>query len=250
MFDIIRVFLRVPLRLNGMQHESSPSRRRFLGATAGSLATVATAGCLGSLVGGSSSATVIEPVEPSEPREGSPGEFYYFLEENGIAVDELLEDNGELYLTYRSDAETVDESNEEIRIIYEVYRQALIDRGSDISFLYSEIANPFDEQALGWGINSEWLTPADSSNTGRNTSAGNETPDNTADNETAENESAANGHDMVEVMIWSNIMNSKVYEEDLENGNSNLKEEGKNAENGDDLENESTDSGTNESDER
>ncbi len=193
-----------------------PSRRHFLGAAAGTVAAVATAGCLGSLVG-TSSATEIEPEAPSEPREGSPEEFYYFLEENGIEVTELLYDDDELYLTYRSEAETVEESDDEIMTAYQVYRQALIHRGSDVEFLYTEIENPFDGQAHGWGINSEWIHDYDAAYTDGEVDddgdedvevdAGNETPDD-------ENVTEADDDDMGAIIIWTNIMNSKVYDDD------------------------------------
>ncbi|WP_440763278.1 twin-arginine translocation signal domain-containing protein [Natronorubrum sp. DTA7] len=194
----------------------APSRRQFLGAAAGTAVTLATAGCLDSVIG-SSAATEIEPEDPSQPREGTPGEFYYFLEANGIEVDELLEESDELYLTYRSEAETVEESDEEIWLIYEVYKQALIHRGSEIEFIYTELSNPFDGQAMGWGINSEWIHEFDSDETA---AEGNESDiDNStaADgNETAGNESTGGGIDMNQVTLWNNIMNTKVYEDDLE----------------------------------
>lgn len=167
----------------------------------------ATAGCLGSLLSTSATNTV-EPEEPTEPRTGSPGEFYYFLESNGINVDELVREDDELFLTYHSEAETVEESNEEIVIIYEVYKQALIHRGSDVVFLYAEVSNPFDEQALGWGIDSDWIHQFDSQ-TDRDT-AGGETTTETAGDETEERV------DMNHVMLWNKIMNTKVYREDVE----------------------------------
>ena len=203
---------------------SRPSRRQFLGAAAGTAATVATAGCLGALAG-SSGPTRIEPEEPSEPREGSPGEFYYFLEENGIEVDELLRDGDELYLTYRSAAETVEESNEEITIVYEVYKQALIQRGSSVEFLYAEISNPFDGQALGWGINTEWihqyddLDGDDSSDESSIADDVDSEPANDSGNG-AENGTEGEAIDMEAFTLWNNIMNSKVYESDLEDGGS------------------------------
>ncbi|WP_440771038.1 hypothetical protein [Natronorubrum sp. DTA28] len=181
------------------------SRRGLLGAAAGTAAMAATAGCLSSLVGTSSAATEIEPVEPSEPREGSPGEFYFFLEEHDIEVDELLRENDELYLTYRTDAETVSESNEEITVVYEIYKQALIHRDSPIEYLYAEIANPFDEQALGWGINTEWVHEYDSSDADADSSID-------ADNQTS---SGANSDHFT---LWNLILNTKVYEDDLEDG--------------------------------
>ncbi|WP_137289333.1 hypothetical protein [Natronorubrum halophilum] len=192
----------------------TPSRRHFLGAAAGTATTAITAGCLGSLVDTTSS-TQIEPDPPSDPREGSPGEFYYFLEENGIEVDELAREDDELYLTYRSEAEAVEESDEEIWLIYEVYKQALIRRGSEVEFLYTEIANPFDGQALGWGINSEWVHQFDSDET-----AGDGNESDIDGNETVGNETTEGGLDMNQISLWNNIMNSKVYAEDLEDDDS------------------------------
>ena len=198
-----------------MRHESSrtPSRRQFLGDAAGTVATVSTAGCLDSVIGSSAAATEIEPEEPSQPRKGSPGEFYHFLEENGIAVDELLLEDDELFLTYRSEAETVDESNEEIQIVYEVYKRALIHRGSSVEFLYAEIANPFDGQALGWGVDSEWVRRFDGEDA--DGGAADESAEENGGNESTGNESDG-GLDMNEMTHWNNIMNTKVYPEDLE----------------------------------
>ncbi|QSX00288.1 twin-arginine translocation signal domain-containing protein [Haloterrigena alkaliphila] len=235
-----------------MQRESSPSRRQFLGAAAGTVATVATAGCLGSLVGASST-NRIEPEEPSEPRKGSPGEFYYFLEENGIEVTELLEEDDKLYLTYRSEAETVEESDEEIMIVFQVYRQALIHRGSSIEFLYTEIANPFDGQAHGWGINSTWIHELDGEMQEDGTSA--EDPDDVdAENESMDSDANANDTtgdevDMAEVMLWSNIMNSKVYGDGGDGGSDtgleNGRDDGTELEDGGDDGTESEDGGDN-----
>ncbi|WP_339105739.1 twin-arginine translocation signal domain-containing protein [Haloterrigena salinisoli] len=206
-------------------HPSSvPSRRRFLGVAAGTVATVATAGCLGALAGGSSGMTRIESEDPSEPREGSPGEFYYFLEENDVAVDELLRDGDELYLTYRSGAETVEESDEEITIVYEIYKRALIQRGSSVEFLYAEISNPFDGQAVGWGINTEWIRKydgpdGDGSSDESSIADDVESEPGNESNESAGNETDGSGNvDMGQVTLWNNIMNSKVYESDLEDG--------------------------------
>ena len=207
-----------------MTNESpTPSRRQFLGAAAGTAAAVATAGCLDSVLGASTAATEIEPEEPSDDREGTPEEFYYFLEANGIAVDELLEDDDELYLTYESDAETVDDSDGEIMVIYEVYKQALIHRGSEIEFLYAEISNPIEEQALGWGIDTEWVHEFDT----EDGESDDDEPVSDADgNETADNETDDAGIDMNQVTLWNNIMNSKVYAEDLEEDDSSDFEEG------------------------
>ncbi|MCU4743801.1 hypothetical protein [Natronoglomus mannanivorans] len=200
----------------------SPSRRRFLGAAAGAATLTATAGCLGSVL---SASNAVEPEQPTEPREGTPGEFYYFLEANDIEVDRLAEEDDELFLTYRSDAETVEESDEEITIIYEIYKQALIHRGSEITFLYTEIANPFEGQALGWGINSEWVHRFDSP---EEDADANEDPEDVEGNESVETEPAGddsegnetdgtdNALDMNQITLWSNIMNTKVYQEDVD----------------------------------
>lgn len=211
--------------------DDATSRRRLL-ATAAATATVGTAGCLGSLLGQSGQ---IQPEEPSEPREGSPEEFYYFLEDNGIAVEELAREENELYLTYESEAEDVEASDEEIMVIYEVYKRALIRRGSAVEFLYSEVANPFDGQALGWGIDTEWVTrfDAEGNETASDGSVANETTNASADNGTGGNESGQ-GIDMNRVTLWSNIMNTKVYEDDVEavgnetdaNGTANATDDG------------------------
>ncbi|WP_207591443.1 hypothetical protein [Halomontanus rarus] len=185
----------------------SSSRRRFLGAAVGTAAMAATAGCLDSVLSTSGS-NAIEPEEPSTPRNGSPGEFYYFLEDNGITVESLTRADDDLSLTYRSDAETVEESDQEIVIIYEVYKQALIHRGSDIGFLYAELSNPFDGQALGWGINSEWIHRFDSQSNGDD--AGDVEATNETDGESED------GIDMNRVTLWNNIMNTKVYQEDVD----------------------------------
>ncbi|WP_254861900.1 hypothetical protein [Halovivax gelatinilyticus] len=175
------------------------SRRRML-AGAGALVASVTAGCVG-ILGGESTDGEIDPAEPPIDRDGTPEEFYYFLEENGIAVEKLAREDDELYLTYHSEAETVDESDEEILVVYEVYKQALIHRGSDIEFLYNEIADPFDGQAHGWGINTDWIRQYDS-----------EEDANDSDNETG-NESAIDGDAF---SLWNMILNSKVYEEDVD----------------------------------
>ncbi|MCU4974302.1 hypothetical protein OB955_16370 [Halobacteria archaeon AArc-m2/3/4] len=210
-----------------MTDDSLHSRRRFLGAAAGTATMAATAGCLGSVL---SASNAVEPEQPTEPREGTPGEFYYFLEANDIEVDRLAEDDDELFLTYRSDAETVEESDDEIVVIYEIYKQALIHRGSEITFLYTEIANPFEGQALGWGINSEWVHRFDSPDEDADAD---EDPEDVEGNESVETEPAGddsegnetdgnetdetdNALDMNQITLWSNIMNTKVYQEDVD----------------------------------
>ncbi|WP_293029675.1 twin-arginine translocation signal domain-containing protein [Natronococcus sp.] len=184
--------------------DDGTSRRRFLATAATAVATAGLAGCTGST-------GQIHPQEPSEPREGSPEEFYYFLEDNDVAVEELAREDDELFLTYDSEAETIEESDEEIMVIYEVYKLALIHRGSEIEYLYSEIEDPFEEQALGWGIDSEWVHRFDDEE-----SEGNETDANGSTNSSVGNESDEEGLDMDQVTLWSNIMNTKVYEDDVE----------------------------------
>ncbi|MDG5819055.1 hypothetical protein [Natronococcus sp. A-GB7] len=181
--------------------DDGTSRRRFLTTTA-TVTAVGLSGCTGST-------GQITPQEPSEPREGSPEEFYYFLEDNDVAVEELAREDDELFLTYDSEAETIEESDEEIMVIYEVYKLALIHRGSEIEYLYSEIADPFEEQALGWGIDSEWVHRFDDEE-----GEGDETDANESTNSSVGNESEE--LDMDQITLWSNIMNTKVYEDDVE----------------------------------
>lgn len=199
----------------------SSSRRRFLGGALGAATMAATAGCLDSVLS-SSGATPIEPEEPTEPREGTPEEFYYFLEANGIEVDELTRDGDDLLLTYRSEATDVDESDAEIVVIYEVYKQALVHRGSAVEFLYTEISNPFDGQALGWGIDTEWVHQYDSEDAaddGDDLESGDVEDSPPDDGEETTGEETDDGDeealDMDQIMLWNSIMNTKVYEEDL-----------------------------------
>lgn len=180
------------------------SRRNLLAAT-GAIGLSATAGCLG-VLGSESDDTQIEPAEPPIEREGTPAEFYYFLEQNGIGVEKLEREDDDLYLTYRSGAETTRQSNDEIVVVYEVYKQALIQRGSDVDYLYTEIADPFDGQAHGWGINTEWIRDYDSQDAG-------------SDNESATdggNESESGTPDSDTISLWNMIENSKVYGDDGE----------------------------------
>ncbi|ARS91667.1 hypothetical protein B1756_03865 [Natrarchaeobaculum aegyptiacum] len=125
---------------------------------AGTLALGVTAGCLDStsLVGGTR-----EPVEPEAPGEdpdATPAEFYYMLEDNGIVVEELYfdTDDQDLILFYESTAEDHDESDEEIALIYLVFRDGMVDRGADVNRLFTEVVDGFDGQVEGWGVNSEW----------------------------------------------------------------------------------------------
>lgn len=142
----------------------TPSRRQLLTGAA-ALATTAVAGCLGSfdaLGGDSNGEETIEPVEPPEERDGTPEEFYYFLESNGIEVAELTRRGDGLHLTYHSAEETPAGSDEEIGIIYQVYKQALIDRGSEITSLTATVADPFDGQPHSWMIDTDWIHEYDS----------------------------------------------------------------------------------------
>lgn len=133
------------------------TRRRALAAT-GLVALGTTAGCLGSIPGFEGSRTEVEPEEPGDDPDATPGEFYYRLEETDISVDELYHDTAEddLILFYESDAETPAESDTEIIQIYEVFRDGLVDHGTDVELLFTEVRTAFDEQVEGWGVNSQW----------------------------------------------------------------------------------------------
>lgn len=174
------------------------SRRRLL--AAGSAAGLGSlAGCLGLF----SSREPVEPEEPPEdldvgseesedPEDGdaesraTPGEFYYLLEDNGIEVEQLLREDNDLILFYYSDAETPEESDEEIGLIYQIFRQALVARGSEIEHVYTEIVNPFDGQVQGWGMNADWARRHDE-------------------------DEMVDGRD-----VWNMIEQTKVYEDDEE----------------------------------
>ncbi len=146
------------------------SRRQAL-ATAGTLSLGATAGCLDAVPFIGDSRVPVEPEEPADYSNESdefnesddgpvatPEEFYYLLEDNGIIVEELYydEDDNDLILFYRSEAENHDESDDEIGLIYLVFRDGLIGRGATINHLYTEVSGGFDGQVEGWGVNSEW----------------------------------------------------------------------------------------------
>lgn len=128
--------------------------RRRLCLGGGALAVAALAGCF-DLAGDSTNR--IEPEDPGDSREGTPAEFYFFLEQNGVEVDELTRDEDVLNLTYTSAAETREESNSEIDDIYQIFARALIARESGVERLIATVSNPFDEQAHGWGILAEWI---------------------------------------------------------------------------------------------
>lgn len=159
-----------------------PSRRAFLGGL-GASASAATAGCLGSVL--DSSPQQIEPVEPAEPREGTPGEFYSLVERNDIDVESLTRDGPELTLTYHSTAEDEESSTEEISKIVTVYNENLVKNGAGIDVLYAEVVDPFEGQAYGWGVQTEWLERY--------------------------NDEETNG-----MTLWSSILSSRVYADDVE----------------------------------
>lgn len=175
---------------------SNSTRRHLLAGVAGGGLT-AIAGCLSSSDDESGGAT-IEPAEPPIEREGTPPEFYYFLEENDIAVSSLEREGDVLSLTYESEAETVPESNDEIGIVYQVYRSGLILRGSDVEYLECEIANPFDEQAHNWAIDTEWIHEYDGAD-----------DDGEGDTD-SENESADGGNSEART-LWQLIQQTKSY---------------------------------------
>ena len=217
------------------------SRRRVLGAVA-AVGTAATAGCAGSPLSGSSdssSPVEIEPEEPSQPRKGTPGEFYALVERNDIAVESLRKDGSELTLRYVSDAETESESTTEIEVIATVYNENLVKNDAGIDVLYAEIADAFDGQARGWGVKTEWCerynaalagsseggngttkTSTGNDTTGGNsttgTAGGNSTTDTAGGNTTTESEQLSTA-DTAGMILMSNVLNSRVYEEDLEN---------------------------------
>lgn len=149
------------LRTNDTTRATHTFSRRAALAGVGTVSLGAVAGCLGSIPGldDSSGQQPVEPEDPGENPDATPGEFYHLVEEHDIVVDELYHtpDENRLDLFYDSSAETVAESDEEIAIIYQAYRE-LIDHGSPLENLYTEIVEPFDEQAKGWGIKTKWVT--------------------------------------------------------------------------------------------
>lgn len=104
--------------------------------------------------------TIVEPEDDADEQPATAGEFYFLLEENEITVDELYKDteSNDLILFYESDAETPAESDEEIALIYHVFKEGLIARGLDVNYLYTEIVpeSRFDGQTGGWAVNSQW----------------------------------------------------------------------------------------------
>lgn len=174
-----------------MQRDGSTANRRsrrwFLAAaTTGVVAT--TAGCVGWVLdtGEADGPTrEIEPEAVSDPREGTPGEFYTLLQRNEVGVESLQQTGNDLLLRYTSDADDEQESMEELAVILTVYNENLVKNDAGIEMLYGEISNPFDKQAHGWGAKAEWFE-------------------------------AYNAGEKDEPTLWTHVLNSRVYEEDLE----------------------------------
>ncbi|SEP95007.1 hypothetical protein [Natrinema salaciae] len=204
---------------------STPSRRRFLG-TAAAVGTTATAGCLGSLLGSAgANETEIEPEEPSDPRSGTPGEFYTLVERNDIPVESLRWDESDLVLEYDSQAETEAESKREIEVITTVYNEILVKHGAGVGMLFAENTTPFDGQAHGWGVKTEWCerynaavgdggtgSDNETGTDGDGSSGGNGTDGETDSNET---ERGVSGAGTAAILLISNVLNTRVYAEDL-----------------------------------
>lgn len=231
------------------------SRRRFLGAAAAG-GTTAVAGCLGSLLDTSdSNENEIEPEEPSEPRKGTPGEFYTLVERNDIAVESLRWDGSDLVLQYDSSASTESESTTEIEVITTVYNENLVKNDADVDMLYAEVTETFDGQAYGWGVKTEWCeqynaavadsegggdnetgsdgtgstdgegdteepdssneTESDDTSTDTTESDGNST--NTMDSDASGTEDGTSSVNRAAMVLMSNVLNTRVYEDDVEN---------------------------------
>lgn len=137
--------------------ENGLSRRRAL-AVAGTLSLGLTAGCLDSVRYFGQARVPVEPTNPGDDPAATPGEFHFLLEQNDIAVDEVYHDTEEndILLFYRSDATDRSESDDEIALIYRVFSEGIVARGSDINHLYTEVVDPFEGQAEGWGVNADW----------------------------------------------------------------------------------------------
>ncbi|WP_247731205.1 hypothetical protein [Halovivax limisalsi] len=188
--------------------------RRTLLAGIGGSGVAALAGCLALGDDGSDGREAIQPATEPIEREGTPAEFYYFLEENGITVESLERGGDVLYLTYRSSAENRPQSNDEIGIIYQVYRSGLILRGSNVTFLDCEIANPFDDQARGWSLDTDWIYEYDDGDDDESADGeAAESDDSDAENE-SDNQTAAGGTDPDLRKLWNLIQGTKVYEEE------------------------------------
>ncbi|TYT61635.1 hypothetical protein [Natrialba swarupiae] len=147
---------------SGRRHDSEESvaksrlsRRQTLGAV-GSLTLSLTAGCLGVLP--DDTRVAAEPEAPGDDPQATAGEFHHLLEDNGITVDELYHDteDDDLVLFYESDATNREESDEEIGLIYVVYRDGIVAEGGSFDHLYTEVGDRFEGQVEGWGANSRW----------------------------------------------------------------------------------------------
>ncbi|ELY98897.1 hypothetical protein [Natrialba asiatica] len=132
--------------------------RRTALAALGTASVGLTAGCLGTIKQFGGSRVPVDPTDPGDDPEATPGEFYFLLEENDITVADLYHDtdDNDLILFYESDATTATESDDEIAMIYRVFSEGLIDRGSDVNHLYTEVTDPFDGQVEGWAVNAQW----------------------------------------------------------------------------------------------
>lgn len=218
------------------------SRRRLVGSAA-TLAVSATAGCLDSLSGSSddgatpSSNTTsvdrdigefgeIEPAELGDTREGTPGEFYALLERNGIEVDSMVRNGNELEFSYYSDAEEEEESIAEIQLITTVYNENLVKNGTDLEICYAEIVGPFDGQAIGWAVRTEWCEQYNGGEFVEDGDADNAT-DGDGVNETEVDEANETDNDretqvigadgsMEGQMLMMNVLNTRAFEDDLE----------------------------------
>ncbi len=204
-----------------------PSRRELLGSVT-AVGAIATAGCLDSVLGtAGSNENEIEPVEPSEPRKGTPGEFYTLVERNDVPVESLRWDGSDLVLAYESGAETESESTREIEIVTTVYNENLVKNDADVGMLYAEITNPFDGQAHGWGVKTEWCERYNEAVAAAE--GGDESDDNATetadtgsdggDGSTTDNDSSGSEREpsaTAAMVLMSNVLNSRVYDEDLE----------------------------------
>ncbi len=125
---------------------------------AGTVSLASTAGCLDVVPFLGDDQTQIEPEDPGDDPDGTLEEFYYLLEDNGIIVEEVYHNTGDddLLLFYDSEADDEVESEDEIGMIYVIFRDGLIDRGAELNHLYTEVSGNFEGQVEGWGINSEW----------------------------------------------------------------------------------------------
>ncbi|AFZ73113.1 hypothetical protein [Natronobacterium gregoryi] len=148
--------------VTGVTDRSTFDRRQALSAL-GTLSLATTAGCLGSLdLGGGREE--ISPVEPGDDPDATPGEFYYLLEAHEIDVDRLqldpeyrIEDEvaKAMFLFYNSNAEDFEASDSEIWTIYEAFKE-LVDHGTDVEYLITDVQGGFDEQVDGWSVNAVW----------------------------------------------------------------------------------------------